>query len=237
MSFKGKNQHGFTLIEVAIVLAIVGMLLGMILKPLGASYEQTKRRQTLQKLRDISSAVIGFAQAHGRIPCPATLASAGKEPAVCIQQHGYVPNAILGVNGRFNKNGHLVDSWNNPIRYSVSLVDSATYGMQGIPDFVSTGEMQQVGISNLAADFVICSISGNTACPSAKIRANQVPVVIYSTGKDKSNNGRQAENLDTDVIFLQSEFSQQRGSEYDDILVWISENILFTHLIEAGVLP
>ncbi len=144
---------------------------------------------------------------------------------------------MLGVNGHFNRNGHLLDPWNNPVRYSVSLVDSATHGNLGISDFISIGEIQQVGLRNLKSDLVICSVLTNTVCPSKKILANQVPAVIYSTGKDDSSIAQQAENQDGDNIFVSQEFSQKMGNEYDDILVWVSENILFTSLIEAGVLP
>ncbi len=229
--------RGFTLIEIAVVLVVIGLLLGMILKPLGASFEQSKRRQASLQLEEIRDAIIGFASVNGRLPCPAIQSSAGQEQATCVKAHGFVPSAVLGISGNFNKKGILLDPWNNPLRYSVSLADSTVFGNVGVPDFVSMGEMQQVGFKNLKSDIVICASNSANLCPKISIRANEVPAVLYSLGKDISAAGDQAENLDNDNVFVNREYSQKQGNEFDDIVIWLSENILFTRLIDAGVLP
>ena len=62
--------RGFTLIEVAIVVAIVGVLLGAMLAPLSARYELVRLRQARGALAQAEEALYGFALTHGRLPCP-----------------------------------------------------------------------------------------------------------------------------------------------------------------------
>ena len=63
-------QKGFTLIEVAIVLVIVGLLLGGVLTPLGTQMEENRRKSTLAEMEVLQEALIGFALSQGRLPCP-----------------------------------------------------------------------------------------------------------------------------------------------------------------------
>lgn len=231
------RQRGFSLVELAVVLVVVGLLLGLILKPLGAGYEQTKRHQAMLQLDEIRDSLIGFAAANGRLPCPASLTSAGQEPSPCTTAHGFVPSVVLGVSGNFNGSGQLLDPWGHPVRYSVSLADTTMAGTPGRPDFVSDNEMNEVGMSALKADLVICASAVSAACSGNEIRANQVPAVVYSLGRDISDAGHQAENLDDDGVFVVRGYSQIEGDGFDDLVVWLSDSLLFTRLIQAGTLP
>ncbi|MDO6461329.1 prepilin-type N-terminal cleavage/methylation domain-containing protein [Granulosicoccaceae sp. 1_MG-2023] len=237
MSVISSVQRGFSLVELAVVLVVVGLLLGMILRPLGAGYEQSKRHQAMLQLDEIRDALIGFAAANGRLPCPAAADSAGQESQYCDEPHGFVPSAALGISGHFNSAGLLLDPWGNPLRYSVSLADTDSAGTPGRPDFVSENEMHEVGMSRLKADLVICATATQGTCSGGDIRANQVPAVIYSLGKDPSAEGHQSENLDSDGVFVVRSYSQIEGERFDDIIVWLSDSLLFTRLLQAGTLP
>ncbi len=236
MGYGKIRPKGFSLIELTIVLLISGLLLGTMLKPLGAKLDQSKRQRARQQLEEIYDALIGFAIVNGRLPCPSTKDSAGQEPAVCTMGHGFVPSAALSISGYFDKAGLLLDPWNNPIRYSVSLADSNVFGTPGRADFVSTDEMLLIGPQNLKPDLVICARITGDSCTSQNIRANQVPAVIYSQGKSSSNTEEERENADDDNVFSSMAFSQLSGSEYDDILIWLSDNVLFARMIQAGAL-
>src|SRR5665647_1087323 len=65
-------QNGFTLIEMAMVLMIVGLLLGGMLVPLSAQMDQRNVSDTQKTLSEIKEAIVGFTLANGRLPCPAT---------------------------------------------------------------------------------------------------------------------------------------------------------------------
>lgn len=73
--------RGFTLTELAVVMAIVALLLGGLLVPLTAQMDLRNRQETERSLAAIREALIGFAAIHGRLPCPApatlTTGSAG----------------------------------------------------------------------------------------------------------------------------------------------------------------
>ncbi len=65
-------QKGFSLIELAIVLVVVALLLGGLLVPLTMQIEQQKIRETQKSMEEIKDALVGFALANGRFPCPAS---------------------------------------------------------------------------------------------------------------------------------------------------------------------
>ena len=228
VSFLGStHQQGFSLLEMSIVLLIMGLLLGSLLRPFGAILSDKKRRHTEAQLYDIREAVIGYASANHRLPCPQM--SGGAFDGDCSVEHGYVPAASLGLDGQFDDDGLLIDSWGRPIRYSVSDSDADE---NGLPDFTTASEMQSVGIQLLEPSFEICAAAG-----CGKLRANQVPVIIYSEGPVTTGSVDEHENLDSDHRFVSRAVDDYGDDEFDDVVVWLSENILYSRLIRAGVLP
>ena len=61
---------GFTLVELAVVIAIIALLLGALLVPLATQYQLRKNKETERDLREIKEALIGFAITNGRLPWP-----------------------------------------------------------------------------------------------------------------------------------------------------------------------
>lgn len=66
-----EKPKGFTLAELAVVLVIVGLLLGGLMVPLSAQYDSRYINDTQKALNDIREALIGYAIVNGRLPCPA----------------------------------------------------------------------------------------------------------------------------------------------------------------------
>jgi len=60
---------GFTLLEMAIVLLIMGLLLGSVMRPMGGAIKERQRSETQMLLVEIREAIIGFASVHRRLPC------------------------------------------------------------------------------------------------------------------------------------------------------------------------
>lgn len=140
-----RGCRGFTLAELAIVLLVVAVLLGGLLMPLSAQIEQRNLEETRRRLDEVREALIGFAEANGRLPCPATATSNGREafctadtgacvplyaPPVpnhgrCAAFHdGFVPAVTLGLSP-VDAEGFLLDAWatsdRNRIRYAVAM--------------------------------------------------------------------------------------------------------------------
>ena len=221
-------SNGFTLLEVSMVLLIMGLLLSSVMKPFGAQMIDRQRSATSKQLIEIRDALVGFAAANFRLPCPV---GAGGVPEDCALSHGYVPAGILGIDGSRDESGLLLDSWGRPIRYSVTNSDG---DKDGEADYTTVQGMQTAGMQLLSPDFEICDSSSSCV----RMLANQVPVVLVSDGARVADpSADENENIDGDRRFVSRDHDQAGDDQFDDIVVWLSTNILYTRLIQARVLP
>ena len=229
------NSGGFTLLEMSIVLLIMGLLLGSVMQPMGAGVIERKRQQTLGQLVEIREALIGYASVHHRLPCPVSpsvainSSNAQTVTSECRVPHGYVPAAVLGISGNHDGSGFLTDSWGMPIQYHVTLSDADS---DGFADFTTVEEMRDVGMENLLPEYEVCN-----AASCAQLRANRVPAVLVSTGGAQSLSDDENENQDSDNRFVSRDLDVVGPDQFDDIVVWLSGNILFARLLQAHVLP
>lgn len=243
-----RTQTGFTLVEMAIVLAIVALLMAGLLPTLSSQIEQRRSSDTSKQLEDIKDALIGFAIINGRLPCPANSTSNGAErPAgggICtVFYNGFVPAATLGLSGTTDSSGFLIDSWGQRIRYAVTSSNTNAFTTASTP----TAGMQGVGISILQPDLLVCTTSNGISATSCGTNyyltaTPGVPVVIFSTGKNGaqgSSGSDEAANLDANKTFV-SHIPAPSGATYgyfDDIVTWIPETVLINRMVAAGKLP
>lgn len=73
------THRGFSLIEMAVVLLILGTLMSGVLVAVTQTTESNRRSNARTQLRTIEEALYGYAQAFGSLPCPASVTSAGAE--------------------------------------------------------------------------------------------------------------------------------------------------------------
>lgn len=249
---KGRAQ-GFSLVEMAIALVVFALLIGGLLLPLSAQIEQRHIVETQRQLEEIKAALMGFAAANGRLPCPASSTSNGVESFAaggttangnCSNfLDGFLPAATLGLTP-VDSEGYALDAWALPtsrIRYAVS---NATVNAQTNP-FTKTDGMKSAGIENIAnADLlqVCASSTGITAssCGTAVTLTSKAVVVIHSLGGNPASGGAGADeqaNLNADKVFVSHSKTGVAGNEFDDLVTWLAPSLLLNRMIEAGRLP
>ena len=254
MRLKKIKQKGFSLVEMAIVLVILGFVLVALLLPLRAQREQAAQLQTVNTLETAKQTLLGFAQANGRLPCPAIAGSGIAAPnasGACTQQVGFLPAATLGLQP-VDAQGFALDAWNNRIRYAVTQnnVDITTGVATLNPVFTTSNGLNEAGIAGLiqSASLRVCASSSTfpTTCSATPISSennyliNNAVVVIFSTGATGNlgaGSADEAENLDTDAVFVSRDISQAAApNEFDHLVTWISPYVLYNAMIQAGQL-
>ena len=232
-----RRAHGFSLVEMAVVLVIAGLMIGGLLTPLAMQLEQRKISDTQTSMQEAREALIGFALRNGYLPCPAVSAQNGLEDrsgATCRdgRRQGLLPWATLGL-------GKL-DSWGHIYHYSAT------------PSFTNS---QALFSLQSARDITIGTrdANGNLVAASA---INDIPAVIVSHGKtgaggvsDTGIRTAAVSNTNVDertnaapagiafVARTPSDSPAAAGGEYDDLVTWISPNVLFARMVAAGALP
>jgi prepilin-type N-terminal cleavage/methylation domain-containing protein len=242
-----RPNSGFSLIEMAIVLMIVALLLGSGLGVLSAQIEQQKFKDTQRTLDEAKEALLGFAAANGRLPCPASAASNGIEsPAgggVCTNPYdGFLPAVTLGLPG-VDANGYLIDGWQvatNRVRYAVTTVSTnAATTLNGI----RTATMATFGpLTDLHVCGTSTGITATTCGTATALTANAV-AVIFSLGPNAKNGvaggADETANQNGDRVFVSHTPVDVGGTngEFDDMFTWIPPSILFNRMLQAGSLP
>jgi prepilin-type N-terminal cleavage/methylation domain-containing protein len=245
-------HRGFSLTEMAIVLVIVGLLLGGVLVPLSAQFDAANTAANQKAMTEIRDALIGFAIANGRLPCPALAitssgtGAAGLEPTPvlpggCANAAGVLPWATLGVGE--------TDVWGRRYSYRVApeftrTVPQASFNSGCVPP-----------ITPQYAAFALCSQGNITVMANAggTTLASNVPAILVSHGKngngaytsqgtqlamgtdaDEQDNQLTANGTDTaNVSFV----SKTPTSSYDDYVTWVPVSILYHRMVAAGKLP
>jgi prepilin-type N-terminal cleavage/methylation domain-containing protein len=229
-------EKGFSLIELAVVLVIIGILIGSFIGTLGSRIDSTRRIETKAALDDIRTTLYGYAMSQSpvRLPCP-DIDNDGVEDVTAGQcdvltTHGNLPWATLGI--------ARGDAWSSTYSYWVADKYSNTAGFNLTTDATGDGQIEDG--------------SGN-------VISNNVAVVIFSHGKNQygsiglDDSARPAvpagaaynderENQDTDavapVLFISRPVTDVSAPViFDDILAWISEYELKGRMVQAGVLP
>lgn len=234
-------QSGFSLIELAVVLVIVGILVGGFIGTLESRIDSSRQVETKKSLDDIRTALYGFAmsQTPVRLPCPDNDnngledVNAGTGRCDVLTTLGNLPWATLGL-----KRG---DAWSSTYSYWVADEFSNTAGF------------------NLTTSSVVISRIDDTVNAGGNTISNKVVAVILSHGKNQygsiglDNDARnpvpvgaayndERENQDDDgpgpMIFVNRPVTDENSPViFDDILIWISEYEIKGRMVQAGALP
>ncbi len=252
------EPRGFALLEVWIAISVLAILLAGLALPLAAQVQARRMDDTRRLLQDARDAIMGFAAAHGRLPCPAAPESRGVESFApggdasngnCSHFHdGLLPGASLGL-APLDAEGFVRDAWDSPanrVRYAVFGAGSVVNGVAN--PLTRTDGMREATLAGLGSAphyLFICSTGAEASASGCGPAANQLTrkaaFVLLSLGLDAplvpAAGSDSARNLDGDAVFVWHEASAGGGRDFDDVLVWMPVHLVSHRLIVAGRLP
>jgi prepilin-type N-terminal cleavage/methylation domain-containing protein len=247
-----RAARAFTLLEVAIVLLVVAILASGIALPLAAQANLRRHEEARHLLEEARDALLGFAAANGRLPCPATADSHGQEAfaagadassGACASFHGgFLPGAALGLAG-LDAQGLVRDPWpadRNRIRYAVhggtiNAIANALTRANG---------MQMATLAGLADAphyLYVCSTgaaANASGCgPAANQLTRRAAFVVLSTGVngglEPAPGSDESRNVDGDAVFV----ARESSADFDDVVDWGAITLLVNRMLVAGRLP
>jgi prepilin-type N-terminal cleavage/methylation domain-containing protein len=203
------GMRGFTLLELSVVVLVITLLLGSLLIPLATQVEQRNMSETHKRLQEVKEALIGYAIANGRFPCPAEVTSptpaptdkgeesfaAGGNAANGDCKHmydGYVPGKTLGL-ANLDSQGFAVDAWGlqqNRIRYAIANVTMMNGASVPVPRmFTTQNGMRSVGVQQIGT-------------PSSSSPPGQDLLFVCATNGGSSTGCGTAPVLTSDAVFV-----------------------------------
>ena len=255
----GRGRGGaFTLIEVMVVLVILTVMLSGLAVPLAAQLQMRRQEEARRQLDEAKEALLGFAAAHARLPCPASAASNGLESFApggdatngnCSNFYdGFLPGATLGL-GPLDPEGFVRDPWmsaRNRVRYAVFGGGSEVNGVAN--PLTRANGMQSATLPGLGAAshfLTICSTgataSGTGCGPAANQLTRRAAFVLISLGPNAgaipAPGSDEARNLAGNPVFVHHEASSAPGNEFDDLVQWVAVHLVVNRLLVAGRLP
>lgn len=216
-----QSCRGFTLIELAIVMAIAGLMLVGAVRLLGGQLDHSRIKATRERLLGAEDALIAYYATNTRLPCPADGALSAADAdygraqpetsgpcAGLAAANQVLPWRTLGL-----QEDQSYDAWQRRLGYHVSD-PLTTAGAAALGDLsVRDGASSVPGTSELtpAAAFVVVSHGENGLgawLPSSQRKTTAgIPV-------------HEAENADGAEPFVDRALSEAVGAEFDDMVLW-----------------
>ena len=211
------RDKGFSLVELTIVLVIVALLTSGLLLGISAQRNAAENVDAQRQLENIREALLGFAMANGRLPCPADPAlTSGIEDrpnpsSPCNRTFGVIPWATLSL--------PETDPWGRRFTYFANAGFTAPLPVGALASFT----LGTTGNANI-----------RDSAGSANNIASSLPAVIVSHGSNGiGTSGDEQENANSTLTFV----SRTPGNDFDDLVVWIVPSILNARMVAAGRLP
>lgn len=261
------RQRGFTLLEMAIVVFIVGMLTAGLIGPVQVQLEARDRRKTLDYMEQVAESLYGYALTHRRVPCPDTNGDGMEDPPFtlgtggdCDAETGFLPFAELGVDPG--------DAWGNHLTYRVREKQFTFPAQNTTCDGATADEFDLCSTGNITivtrGDNVATTGTTESKFAFNAATADNVAAVLVSHGRNgygatgldnklrsavPGENADEAENADLDATFVSRGYSQQQAGcadnesegsplcEFDDLVMPISRSLLVSRMVSAGQLP
>lgn len=234
---------GFTLIELAVVLVIVGVLSAGLFSGLSAQINTAKLLESRTQVERIKQSLAQFVQINQFAPCPDSdsdgLENRPANRQACSVSVGDVPFADLGLT-----EPQVKDSWGNKIRYAVNRQATESASICRTSRSASYFCNQQVPAFNRqttppikgelgAGNYTVCSeraVNCLATTPSEHQLASAASIVLIAYNQDgqtaltscHTTRGAVANNCNVDAFYHQAKVSLNSATYFDDHIVTIS---------------
>lgn len=228
------GKHGFSLIEMSIVLIIIGLLLGGLLTPLGTQQEMRNIKETQQILDETLLAIYGYAYSNGgQLPCP-DINGDGLEDSAgnCTRREGDIPWATLGNVGgdsfRGNRLGYRIDA--TLTNHATIFCDTTNPATMAI----CTDTTCATRLTSVAALALWSHGKNGFGATNAQGGTNTAPISADENTNIHTNNDTLPAN-DRFVKRTRTDESSAAG-EFDDMVEYVTDVLLCAKMVEAGVI-
>lgn len=261
-----RSQNGFTLIEMAVVVVIIGILMAAGLKVAGVQRDAAAYSATRTKQEAIKQALINYLRNNRRLPCPDSRVGWGNDGAAFA-----IGSAPDGIENR-------ADAGANPINPAVGcdarvgVLPWATLGLardaalDGFGNFFTYFVSAPVATANdwnITANFRSGLLGGITRqerfdnAPALNPVAPDAVVAVVSHGKNGlgafTTKGSQnvmplvanalfvdeGENANGDAVYIQRDTNNDpaaNGGVYDDVVMMLTPDDLISPLAKEGTM-
>jgi prepilin-type N-terminal cleavage/methylation domain-containing protein len=205
-----RNQKGFTLIEIAIVMVIIGLLAGGGISLMKIFTERKARNDTLEYLKTVRMALISYADNYGHLPWADTDNDGQSNNGSAV---GMLPYYTLQINPS--------DAYRRPLRYELSsnLGTSRASSCTALKAGLASRPFV-VDADGAAAAFAVAAVLISAGPMDADGNANVFDGL--NAGSHTGNNTTGNPNY----------LRHPPVSNFDDLAIYISGNELFGHLCE-----
>lgn len=234
-TLSSQARRGFTLIEIALVLVVVGLLVSGGLLAVSPVIQSAKVSETKQKIATVEAAILGYVIQNGCLPCPAAratttgvtnngtadyAAACGSGGACAGAGVALVPWTSLGIS-----ENDATDAWGRRFTFAVnqSLTNDLTTDVARTASGTFPTPTDVINVENLVG-------------AGTDLGYTAIAYLIVSHGKDgsfgESRNGviqadlqtgtanqGQPENGDNDLLFAVGEYNSLTGATYFDDIV------------------
>ena len=228
-----KSLPGFSLLEIAIVLCIIGIIGGFGLPALTNMLNQQKIQRTEHHLNQITQALASYVLSHKHLPCAAAPGSSGESTGTSENSRfiGLVPFRTLGLPETVAKDGYR--HW---ITYAVVLDLTNTEHLM-MPSVDTLPERTFCEVINPHTEIQVRNQQGHSVL-SGNSRGDFIAFVLVSHGpkgegaftdagsRKPTSSPDKAVNVGDDLVFIDRLPSASPDNFFDDTVRWVTRNNL-----------